>query len=85
MPNRVTARKVRAKELSPALRRRFHLVPEEEVSVTVTKRSIRKAPRHKDPWIDIRGSLSPKEADEMVCAINLSRRSKGDAPKLDAL
>lgn len=85
MPSRFTARKVRAMELSAALRRRFHLVPEEEVSVTVTKLSVRKAAHLKDPWIDIRGSLSREEADEMVRAINLSRRRKRDAPDLDAL
>ncbi len=85
MPSRFTARKVRAKELSPALRRRFHLVPEDEVSVTVTRPIVRKAPRQKDPWIDVRGSLSPQEADEMACAINLSRRSKRHAPDLDTL
>ncbi len=84
MPKGATARNVRAKELSPSLRRRFHLVPDEEVSITVTKASARKAPRQKDPWIEIRGMLSPEEADEMLRAIHASRRSKSDAPELDA-
>ena len=84
MPNRITARKVRAKELSVALRRRFHLVADEEVSITVTRESGRKALPSRDPWIDIRGTLSPEEADEMIRAIHESRRSKANPPELDA-
>ena len=80
MRNRVTVRNVRARELSPALRRRFHLVPDEEVSVTVTRASARKAPCQNDPWMDIRGTLSPIEADDMIRAIHASRRNKSDAP-----
>jgi uncharacterized membrane protein YcgQ (UPF0703/DUF1980 family) len=84
MPNRVTIRNVRAKELSSALRRRFHLVTDEEVSVTVTRASARKAPPQNDPWLEIRGTLSAIEADEMIRAIHASRRNKSDAPELDA-
>jgi hypothetical protein len=84
MPKGATARNVRAKELSASLRRRFHLVPDEEVSITVTKASARKAPRQKDPWIEIRGMLSPEEADEMLRAIHANRRNKRDAPELDS-
>jgi uncharacterized membrane protein YcgQ (UPF0703/DUF1980 family) len=84
MPNRVTVRNVRAKELSAALRRRFHLVPDEEVSVTVTRASARKAPRRNDPWVEIRGTLTADEADAMVRAIHTSRRNKSGAPAIDA-
>ncbi len=84
MRNRVTVRNVRAKELSPGLRRRFHLVPDEEVSITVTRASARKAPCQNDPWIDIRETLSPIEADDMIRAIHANRRNKSDAPELDA-
>ena len=84
MPNRVTARKVKAKELSPGLRRRLHLVGDEEVSLTVTKENVKKKQAEKDPWIEIRGTLSPEEADEMIRAIHASRRSKSDTPELDA-
>jgi hypothetical protein len=80
MSNRVTAQKVKAKELSPGLRRRFHLAPDEEVKVTVTKGNGKKEREEKDPWAEIRGSLSPEEADEMLGAIHVSRRSKRDAP-----
>jgi hypothetical protein len=84
MANRVTARKVKAKELSPELRRRFHLVPDDEVRITVTKERTKQERGQKDPWAEIRGMLSPKEADEMLLAIHASRRSKVDVPELDA-
>jgi hypothetical protein len=84
MPNSVTARKVKAKELSPGLRRRFHLVPDDEVSITVTRESPKEKPGRRDPWTEIRGTLSPEEADEMLRAIHANRRSKSDAPELDA-
>lgn len=84
MTDRFTLRKVRAKELGPALRRRFHLVADEEVSITVTRKNATKIRQEKDPWIDIRGTLSAEEADEMLRAIHASRRSKNDAPQLDA-
>lgn len=84
MRRHVTLRNVRAKELSAALRRRFHLVPDEEVSVTVTRASARKASHQSDPWIEIRGTLSPDEADEMIRAIHTSRRNKS-ALEIDAL
>jgi hypothetical protein len=34
--------------------------------------------------MDIRGTLSPIEADDMIRAIHASRRNKSDAPELDA-
>jgi hypothetical protein len=83
MPRNV-ARKVRAKELSPALRRRFHLVPDEEVSIAVTRKSAHKPPHTEDPWIGIRGTLSPAEADAMISAIHQSRRSKTSPPEFNA-
>ena len=70
MPKSVTVRKISAKDLSPSLRRRFDLAPDEEVSITVRKRSARKTSRQSDPWIDIRGTLSPDEAEELVLAIH---------------
>lgn len=85
MRRHVTLRNVRAKELSAALRRRFHLVPDEEVSVTVTRASARKTSRQSDPWIEIRGTLSSDEADEMIRAIHTSRRNKSSALEIDAL
>jgi hypothetical protein len=61
------------------------LVSDEEVSVTVTRASARKAPRQSDPWIEIRGTLSPDEADEMIRAIHTNRRNKSSALEIDAL
>lgn len=83
MADRGTARMVKAKERSPALRRRFHLVPDEEISITVTTERAKKKRGQKDPWAEICGTFSPEEADEMLRAIHESRRSKGDAPELD--
>jgi len=83
MPRNV-ARKVRAKELSPTLRRRFHLVPDEEVSITVTREGAEKGRRSKDPWADVRGTLSAQEADAMIRAIHQSRRNKPSPPGFDA-
>ncbi len=51
-------------------------MPEEEVSITVTKESPEKERGQKDPWAEIRGTLSPEEADEMLRAIYESRRSE---------
>jgi hypothetical protein len=84
MPNRATVRNVKAKELSPGLRRRLHLAPEEEINVTVTKGNGKRGRVRRDPWAEIRGMLSPEEADEMLLAIHASRRSKSDTPELDA-
>ncbi len=67
-----------------AFRRRFQLVPDEEISITVTKESAKKPWVQKDPWAEICGTLSPEEADEMLRAIHESRRSKSEAPELDS-
>jgi hypothetical protein len=84
MRGRATARKIKAKELSPRLRRQLSLAPDEEVSIMVVKEGAAKEREEKDPWAEIRGSLSPEEADEMLRAIHESRRSKSDTPELDA-
>jgi hypothetical protein len=84
MSNRATARIVKAKELSPTLRRRFHLAPDDEVEITVTKRNGEGARERKDPWAEIRGTLSPEEAEEMLRAIHENRRNKSEAPELDS-
>lgn len=84
MAGSVTAKRITARELSPALRRRLNLVPDDEVNITVTRASARKAPRRKDPWAEVRGILSPAQADAMLRAIHASRRSKNDPPELDA-
>ena len=76
------ATKVRAKELSPALRRRLGLVPDDQVSIVVKKAS-KKKQRSRDPWVEIRGTLSTEEADEMMRAIYESRRNKTTYPKLE--
>ena len=41
-----------------ALRRRFHLVPDEEVCITVTKESAKKKRVQKDPWADLRNAFA---------------------------
>jgi hypothetical protein len=84
MGKRTAAGKIKAKELSPRQRRRFHLVPEEEVTITVIKKDAKRARQLKDPWAKIRGTLSPEEADEMLDAIHESRRSKSEAPEVDS-
>jgi hypothetical protein len=84
MPSRATVRNVKAKELSPGLRRQLHLAPEEEINVTVTKGNGKRERERRDPWADVRGTLSPDEADEMLRAIHESRRSKTDTPELDS-
>lgn len=84
MGNRTAARKVKAKELSPGIRRRFHLAPDEEVTITVIKKDTKRARQLKDPWAKIRGTLSSAEADEMLDAILGSRRSKSEPPEMDA-
>ena len=84
MAKRTAAQKVVARESSPRLRRRFHLVPDEEVTITVVKKDAKRARQLKDPWAKIRGTLSPMEADEMLDAIHESRRNKREAPEVDA-
>jgi hypothetical protein len=80
MPRRA-ATKVQAKELSPALRRRLGLVPEDQLSIVVNKQPIPK--RSRDPWVEIRGTLSNEESDEMIRAIYGSRRNKAKYPKIE--
>jgi hypothetical protein len=82
MNDRLTARKVKAKELGPELRRRLQLVAHEEISITITRETAKKARRREDPWREIRGTLSSAEADEMLQAIHESRGSKSEAPEL---
>ena len=84
MSERFTVRKIRAKELGATLRRRLHLVPEEQVSITVVRKSGRKPRRASDPWIEVRGTLTSEEADEMISAIRESRRSNTNLPDIDA-
>lgn len=83
MASRATARNIKAKELSPGLRRRLHLAPDEEINVTVTKAKDKKKRARKDPWEEIKGILSAEEAEEMLRAIHESRRNKGDTPELE--
>ena len=82
---RSAATKVRAKELSPALRRRLGVVPEDEVSIVVTKqRKKSKGKRSvKDLWIAFRGTLSDEAAADMIRAIHENRRSKTNTPSID--
>ena len=84
VPNRATARNIKAKELSPGLRRRLHLTPDQEITVTVTMAGAKAGRERKDPWAEIRGILSPHEADEMLRAIHESRQNKSEAPGLDS-
>ena len=84
MPNRAMVRNVKAKELSPGLRRRFHLAPDEEISVTVTKGKEKKKRARKDPWTEIKGILSPEEAEDMLRAFHESRRNKRETPELES-
>ena len=84
MPNRATVRNVKAKELSPGLRRRLHLAPEEEINVTVTKGNGKRGRARRDPWAEVRGTLSPDEADEMLRAIHETPRNKSEAPELES-
>jgi hypothetical protein len=79
---RSAATKVQAKELSPALRRRLGLVPDDQVSIAVNKRPKPRQPS-RDPWVEIRGTLSNEEADEMMRAIYGSRRNKTKYPKIE--
>jgi len=79
---RSAATKVQARELSPALRRRLRLVPDDEVSIVVTRRPTPKQ-RSRDPWVEIRGTLSDEEAAEMLRAIHGSRRNKSKYPKVE--
>jgi hypothetical protein len=83
MLTKAAARKIQAKELSPGLRRAFHLEPDEEVSITIAKGRRRKGSEPKDPWPEIKGTLSSEEADDMLRAIHESRRGKSDAPGID--
>ena len=84
MRSRATARKVKAKELSAGLRRRFHLAPDEEINVTVTRESVKKRGEPKVPWAEIKGILSAEDTEDMLRAIHESRRNKGATPELDS-
>lgn len=58
-------------------------MPEEEVCITITRETPKKERTRKDPWTEIRGTLSSEEADEMIRAIHESRKNKGESPELD--
>lgn len=81
MGSSTTVRRVKARSLGATLRRRLRLAPEEEVDVTIKKRSESKKKRpEKDPWKEIKGILSHEEAEEMRRAIAAGRRSRAEAP-----
>ncbi len=81
MSSGTTVRRVKAKSLGPTLRRRLRLAPEEEVDVTIKKRSQpRTNKREKDPWKEVKGILSHEEAEEMRQVIAAGRRSRTGAP-----
>jgi hypothetical protein len=80
---RTMMKHVKAKDLGAALRKRLRLAPDDEVKVTVTKRAAKG--REQDPWLLVKGSLSPEEADEWTRVIKESRRSKADAPDVENL
>ncbi len=82
MQKRVTLRGVKAKVLGPALCRRLHLVPDEKIEVTVTRRTATTKARVEDPWLQVKGILSAEEADKMLRMIIGSRRSKAEAPRM---
>jgi len=83
MAVRNVARKVLAKELSPALRRRYELAPDEKINTEVTRQSGATPPRGKDPWAEIRGMLSRTQADQILRAIHKNRRSKNGSADFD--
>jgi bifunctional DNA-binding transcriptional regulator/antitoxin component of YhaV-PrlF toxin-antitoxin module len=87
MQKRTMLRRVKARELSAALRRRLRLKPGDEVDLMVTKRTEaqKKTARkkEKDPWLSIKGTLTAEEAEEMRRVIHESRRSKLEPPDVD--
>lgn len=88
MRNCVTLRNLKAKDLGLALRRGLHLAPDERAEVKVSKVTTlkRKADGKpvKHPWREIRGSLSPAEADEMLRVIKEQRRNKSGSGYVQA-
>lgn len=83
MGSTTTVRRLKARSLGTALRRRLRLAPEEEVDVTIKKRSEPKTKKpEKDPWKEIKGILSHEEAEEMRRAIAAGRRSRAEAPDI---
>ncbi|MGH7815386.1 MAG: hypothetical protein ACREQI_15445 [Candidatus Binataceae bacterium] len=84
MRARTTIKHLKARELGPSLRKRLKLAPNEEVEVTVSKRQpARKRTVKKDPWLAIKGTLTPEEADEMLRVIKSNRLSSMEAPDVD--
>jgi hypothetical protein len=84
MQKRATRWRVTAKDLGLALRHRLRLKPDEEVELTVIKRTAaRKKSLRKDPWLAIKGTLTPEEAREMRRKIKSGRRSSMKVPDVD--
>ncbi len=52
--------------------------------MTVTKGNGKRGRARRDPWAEVRGTLSPDEADEMLRAIHETRRNKSEAPELES-
>lgn len=82
MGSSTTVRRVKARSLGATLRRRLRLAADEEVDVTIKKRSDSKTTKkpEKDPWKEIKGLLSHEEAEEMRRAIAAGTRSRAEAP-----
>jgi hypothetical protein len=57
-------------------------MPDEEIEVTVTRRTAMAKAHVEDPWLQVKGILSAEEADEMLRMIIESRRSKTEAPRV---
>jgi len=74
-----TLTKVKAHNLSSELRQRLGLQPEEEVNLTVEPLT----ETEEDPWQAIKGTLSPKEGEELRRLIASSRRSRKVPPQVE--
>lgn len=73
-----TLPKVQACHFSPALRQRLGLNPREEVKVTVEPTLAEES----DPWLAVKGVLTPEEGSELQQLIAASRRSRRTPPEI---
>ena len=78
---RTVLKRLKAKDLGVALRKRLRLAPDDEIDITVTRRNADHG--GDDPWLEMKGILSPHEADEMIRMIMESKRSKSSAPDVE--
>ena len=84
MPNRATVRNVKAKELQPRTSAAAPSCVRRGDQRDGYEGEREEGRARRDPWAEVRGTLSPDEADEMLRAIHETPRNKSEAPELES-